>query len=259
MGYSALHARVTAHFSKVVTTNHRWEETRKKEKTLVLQHQSTMPPKRPTKTKAVAPPKPNAVPWDENHPARILLYEELLAGKIDPKMKPKEVYVKYCHTKAFNTWGMQYNDNFGTRLNGLRDIVLEIEKRRDDDAEAFKIYRQLHPRPATDRKGQPFWDGSQAQEMLNIDMNNNKHKTEKPEKLWASKALYQQWSLEVFRGHIHQENDTRKYLHTLHLKAEELAEKKKKSRAALEKSVGRYSKYHFDSSDDGDDSSDDTS
>lgn len=203
-----------------------------------------MPPKRRGKKKAAAPPaKPNPVPWDEHHPARILLYEELRSGNISPTMKPKDVYVKYCHTKAFNTWGMEYNANFGTRFNGLKEIVLESNRRRDEDAADFKMFRELHPRPPVDRRGDPFWDGSQAQERLKRDLDNPEFSNMKPSKLWESRELYQQWSLSVFRGHIHQERDTRKYLYTLRFRADELAEKRKKTRLTLEEKAIRYSKH----------------
>ena len=67
-------------------------------------------------------------------------------------------------------------------------------------------------------------------------------------KLWKEKELYQQWTLDVFRGHVHQERDTHKYLYTLNRKAEELKQAKKEGRAKLDGKVDRYSKYHFDSS-----------
>ena len=217
----------------------------------------TMPPKKRTTKKSKgtkqdqkgAPPaRPNAIPWDEHHPARILLYEAIQKDEISPEMKPKAVYMKYSHTAAFNSWGMEYNANFGVRLNGLRSIVKELKDRKEVDAEDFKTYRELHPRPATDRKGIPFWDGSQAQVLLNIDMDNNLHMELYPEELWKTKELYQQWDKDIFRGHIHQEKDTRKYLHTLHAKAEELAALKKEQREALEVKVTKYSDYHFEDS-----------
>lgn len=215
-----------------------------------------MPPKEGTSRKkkkaAIPPARPAPVPWDEFHPARILLYNAIKNGEIPEDMKPKDVFMKYCHTAAFNTWGMEYNANFGNRLHGLRDIVGLLKERKVEDASHFKAYREIHPRPATDRKGVPFWDGSQAQVMLNIDMDAGKHLTKKPWELWKSRELYKQWDKEVFRGHIHQEKDTRKYLHTLHVKAEELLEAKKNKRVALADKVDKYSKFHFDDSDDSD-------
>ena len=185
----------------------------------------TMPPRRKKKAPKT-PKKPEPQPWDEFHPARKLLYEELANGNIKDSDLPAAVWQKYRHTAAFMTWGMEFNANFGTRLRSLKLIVSEGKKRAVTDAKHFEAYRQVHPRPATDRRGDPFWDGSQAQEMLNVDMNNNKHKTMTPRQLYDSKELYQQWSLEVFRGHIHQESDTRKYLYTLKKTAQELADEK---------------------------------
>ena len=127
----------------------------------------------------------------------------------------------------------------------LKEISAHQVSRKEIDAADFAAYRKLHPRPAVDRKGLPFWDGSQAQVLLNIDLDNNVHKAPgfKPKKLWLSKELYQQWPLDIFRGHIHQEKDTRKYLHTLKLKAKELADMKAEKAELLNKRIKAYEKH----------------
>lgn len=157
--------------------------------------------------------------------------------------EPMDVWVKYRHTAEFNTWGMEYNANFTRRLRDLKEIVEVAQKRREQDAFDYPTFRRLHPRPNVDRHGKPFWDGSQAQIKLNLDMDRNEHKKSKPEDLWKSCSLYQQWSLEVFRGHIHQESDTRKYLYTLKHFAEEKAKKKSKREGTRKKRIEAFDRY----------------
>ena len=50
-----------------------------------------------------------------------------------------------------------------------------------------------------------FWDGSKAQEQLKEDMSNKYHEQLKPKSLWQSRPEYQEFDLQKFRGHIHQE------------------------------------------------------
>ena len=196
-----------------------------------------MPPKT---RKKKGPQKPAPPPWDEHHPARKLLYEEITNGNIKPSDDPQDVWRKYQATTAFNTWGMEYGDPFTRRLRTLREQIEGNETRAEADEEHFKVFRKLHPRPTHNHRAEPLWDGSLAQELLSLDMDRGKHKEMKPRFLRLSRPEYQAWGLDIFRGHIHQESDTRKYLYTLKKKAEELAEEKARKLAVNQKKAEAY-------------------
>ena len=140
-------------------------------------------------------------------------------------------------------WGMALDDTFRTRLRTLKLHVAGGKTRAEKDAKAFELFRKYHPRAATDRRGDPFWDGSEAQQLLNLDIDNNKHKEMTPLQLYQSREEYRQWKLEVFRGHIHQEKDTRKYLHTLKLRAQEKAGERIAAFDRRQKQVERYEEF----------------
>ena len=60
-------------------------------------------------------------------------------------------------------------------------------------------------------RGEPEWVDHEARELLAIDMDNNLHKRMAPRELYMRRLQYQEFSLETFRGHIYQEEHTRKW------------------------------------------------
>ena len=104
-------------------------------------------------------------------------------------------------------------DKFRKRLNDLRDQIRNDRTRAEEDEEAFFIFCKNHPKATVAAKGTyPEWEGSEAQKLLLIDLDNGLHKEKTKEALWKSKAVYQQFPLKVFREHIYQVFRTNKYL-----------------------------------------------
>lgn len=184
-----------------------------------------MPPK---KTKKKAAPKQTAapkkkvaikdLPWNEEHPARLLLYDALVLGDITKDMKPKEVYNKYKNMKEFG--GMACDDEFRRRLLSLRNIVGRDKDRAVDDRKALKIALANHPVPEFNHRGEPQWNGSKAQAMLKEEIDAGNYPLKTPEQIWKSKAEFQKFGLSTLRWKIHQYIRTQKYLQTLKDNAE---------------------------------------
>ena len=66
---------------------------------------------------------------------------------------------------------------------------------------------------AKDVRGRLRWEGSKAQILLDIDIDNDKHlepSTDTPTKLWMSRIEYRLFELEVFRKHLDQAKQARK-------------------------------------------------
>jgi hypothetical protein len=165
------------------------------------------------------------LPW-QDHPVREFLFQKLRSDEIpvDSKMmKPFDVWNKYCDEDIFE--GMVYDGTFTRRLNDLRKAVKEGQSRADMDAALFEIAKANHPVPALNHRGEPQWNGSDAQRLLSVDMDNRKHYDLPQKELWESRPEYLLFHLTTFRDHIHQEHKTRKYLHTLNLRAEEKRKK----------------------------------
>lgn len=96
-------------------------------------------------------------------------------------------------------------DLYTNRIEGLRRGILKMKRWADFDDKAVKNDRLIHPRKEKNVRGQHRWDGSDAQELLKIDIAAGKHKDMDPEDLWKERAAYLRFDLHVFRKHIDQE------------------------------------------------------
>ena len=150
-------------------------------------------------------------------------------------MKPFDVWNKYCDHAAFE--GAVYDGAFTRRLLNLRKQFQEGKSRAENDLEAFLLAKQNHPPPPFNHRGEPQWNGSEAQQMLEIDMQNGKHFELKPSDLWESRAEYQEFHLSTFRDHLHQADRTRKYLETLKLRSKQKEDKAKEKARKKDKAV----------------------
>jgi len=65
------------------------------------------------------------VPWNDDHPAKKLLYKEIKDGAITKEMGPAEVYCNYSDAIEFKMQGMEFGSKFTRRL---RDLRKQIEK-----------------------------------------------------------------------------------------------------------------------------------
>ena len=196
--------------------------------------------------KPKSPQKPSPVPWDEHHPARIMLFEGLERGEICLEDVPSDVWSKYWHTNAFQTWGMAYDSTFTRRLRDVKKIFLAGKTRAEQDQLDFNVFRYHHPRPAENKRGDyPHWDGSQAQQRLKMDLDEGLTQQYTPKELYnlPNRSIYRAWPLEIFRGHIHQEKDTRKYLYTLKHQVAKIAQDKLKELDEVNRKVQEYERH----------------
>ena len=150
------------------------------------------------------------------------MLDKLVGGDIpvEPKeMAPFDVWNECCDDDIFE--GMECDGTFVRRLCNLRMAVKEGKKRADGDAALFDIAKANHPVPKFNHRGEPQWNGSDAQTLLKQDMDDGKHHDMKPKDLWESRPEHMMFQLATFRDHIHQETKSRKCLHTLKFRAEE--------------------------------------
>lgn len=106
------------------------------------------------KTKTKKPPK-----WF-NSPAKLKLYREIVAGDVDEKMKPKQVYQRHEIYQQYKY------ESFRTNLRSLR---IQIKKRQDqadiDARDVAKQYKVLG-KPDKLKNGEPRWNRSAAESAL---------------------------------------------------------------------------------------------
>ena len=173
----------------------------------------------------------DGLPW-QYHPLRKFLLDLLVNDKIPVewrKMGPFDVWNTYCDHNVFK--GMEYDAAFRRRLLALRKQVGEGRDRAAEDLMAFNIAKANYPPPERNHRNEPQWNGSEAQRLLEMDMNNKLHFDLKPHDLWESRQEYQEFHLETFRDHIHSADRTRKYLETLKSR-DELKQRKREEKAA---------------------------
>jgi hypothetical protein len=154
------------------------------------------------------PPQGNGAPppW-RTSPAKKLL-EQLYRDKLSwiHLCLPQQIYETEPLFKQY-PW-----NNFRNNFNRLMDTLDQEEDCVAYDQIAFEKYRRT-PRPLLTKKGEPFWDGHAAQQMLKAfvvtqdERWKNKEIERKmlPAELHATKDEYKVFSLETFRNHYYRE------------------------------------------------------
>jgi hypothetical protein len=148
-------------------------------------------------------------PWGKSEAKRLLLYD-LRHGVIpldSSSMAPRDAYLQ---RPEFCVTGYK---NFPSRLRSAREQTKLKNSRCVSDSAAFAHDRRIYPKPATNHRGEPRWEGSETERLLREDMDNFKHKTLKPKLLYKSRKEYhEKYPLPIFREHIYQEEKRRKFL-----------------------------------------------
>jgi len=119
-------------------------------------------------------------------------------------MGPQEVYIQWPEFAE-----VEY-ERFRDRLRDLRRAVSLKNNRSASDSAALAHDRLIHPVAAHNHRGEPRWEGSEAQRLLKVDMDNDMHKLMVPEALHHTRQVYMDYPLVVFRKHIEQEERARK-------------------------------------------------
>jgi hypothetical protein len=160
--------------------------------------------------------------WAKSDAKRIL-EAELKKGTIPldaSDMAPDVVYLQHPEFATF-----QY-EKFRDNLNKLRKKIKGKKTRSELDSLALQRDRKSHPKPEKNNRGEPRWEGSEAERLLKLDVDNGKHNAMTPRNLHKSRKEYQDYALDVFRKHIHQEVKTRKFIKQRKDRAEKKKNKK---------------------------------
>ncbi|CAB9507153.1 hypothetical protein SEMRO_295_G110320.1 [Seminavis robusta] len=124
-------------------------------------------------------------------------------------MKAKDVFEHYQDEAAFEKVPWK---NFSDRLKRLRNKVVDKNNRSKRDADALVHDRKIYPTQTHNEQGQLRWHGSEAEKLLEKDVDEEKHISMTKIELYNSRLEYQHFNLRVFRGHVYQELKKRKFL-----------------------------------------------
>jgi len=154
------------------------------------------------------PPKKKKKEEDawEHSEGKKLLEQDLRSGAIplDPKQMPPRVAFDLRPEFAFPNLedGKRL---FASRLAAARKKIKHKNESAALQSAALKADRQIHPKPTHNHRGEPRWEGSAAEGHLKVDIAANKQNEMAPKELHKLRPEYSAYPLEVFRGHIYQE------------------------------------------------------
>jgi hypothetical protein len=146
---------------------------------------------------------------------RRLLYKDLMDGTVPPNMDAQTVFFMREEYAEYDP------DKFAGRLKALRDAILASNTRAGDDFEALRTYKEMHKEKVSffSHYGYAEFQGSEAQRLLQKDIEDGLHESMGKKDLYASRPEYfNEYPLNVFRDRIYQEIRTAKYLHTCKVK-----------------------------------------
>jgi len=145
--------------------------------------------------------------WD-NSKGRKLLCEDLKHKRIPLDVNQMSWEEAFCQRPEFADFdGARL---FEGRLETARKFVSHQTEKGASEAAALALDRLIYPEPATNSRGEPRWEGSNAEKLLNKDIDDKKHEQMKPKQMQASRVEHQAHPLDVFRGKIRQRVKTLK-------------------------------------------------
>jgi hypothetical protein len=108
---------------------------------------------------------------------------------------------------------MRFKGHYGSNPIVYAQIWEDLKIAEALDSAALAHDRRIHPKAANNHRGEPRWEGSDAERLLRQDMDEGKHKTMKPQLLYNMRnEYYENYPLKIFREHIYQEEKRRKFL-----------------------------------------------
>lgn len=148
-------------------------------------------------------PEAKAVPWQHSE-AKKVLTSDILDGSASSDMSWRQVFAMREDLYT------PYKKNFATNLRNLRKSLKSLQERADEDRAAVVHDLALFPRSSVNPRGEPRFDGSEAQRLLKQDVaNEDEGEGLKPMAFWLSRDEYQVFRLVVFRDHLYQERNQR--------------------------------------------------
>ena len=153
------------------------------------------------------PPKPPA--WNKKNPVWRLMWKDCVDDILPDGMTPKEL--KHAWEEGRNEYQAMKYSLFKSRFNSMHEQVMEAKDRAATDAFDLFLNQQKRPLPTHNHRGEPEWVDHEAKLLLEIDMDLGEHLKMTKQELWLSRLQYQDFLLSTFRGHVYQEEHTRKW------------------------------------------------
>ena len=154
---------------------------------------------------AKEPKEPKKEPWSEKNPIRQQMKMDVAKNRITDDMTLEQAQALRA------MYGSMKAEVFKSCLEGMKQIVAKAKERAASDHAAYLHDRQIRPKPACEKNGEPSWDGHEAKKLLAVDLEDDKLKKLSPKELWETRSQYKEFTLKTFRGHIYQAQHTEKF------------------------------------------------
>jgi len=143
---------------------------------------------------------PKPTPWQHSE-AKQILKKDIVEGRVTDEMDPEEVFE--MHGGLYHEYEFK---NFKTNLGDLKEALKKQFGKAVSDHLALWNDITHRPRngPTDSTRPCPRWEGSEAERLLKLDMEEGLHEQMRPSDLFFSRPEYAPWPLEVFRDHIYQ-------------------------------------------------------
>lgn len=156
-------------------------------------------------------------PW-RNSKAQRLLQDLMMSGELrcdeGARLAPLEVWNTYCRPRQEFS-GFLYS-KFPARLRAMQKRHVTNGGRAAEEAALLAHHKQHFPVSTHNHRGEPRWNGSDAERLLKLDVSAKEHELMCPQLLHGTRVEYQAYPLEVFRKHIHQEVRSQKLKQQYH-------------------------------------------
>jgi hypothetical protein len=138
--------------------------------------------------------------------AKEALRKAIYAGTVTVNMSLDDIFASIPEVGATD------RKKFASRIRALRKQIQAETGAVASDEAAHAHDRVLRPTPTHNYRGEPRWEGSEAQRLLKLDVAAGKHLSIKPSQFHASRVEYtQHYSVKTIREHIYQEQKYVKY------------------------------------------------
>lgn len=168
-----------------------------------------------SRTKKKTPAAINGACWMSSD-AKQLIAQDMIDGFVPRTEKLTKELVDQIYDQLYK--GHEYFKNFPydserylARMQSIQVTLTTWIQSAKKDAVSLRKDREKYPAPTHNIRGEPRWNGSEAQRLLKIDMDNGEHeKVSAPRFLWETRDEYKEFSKKAFRKHIDQAKQSRK-------------------------------------------------
>jgi hypothetical protein len=135
--------------------------------------------------------------WQHSN-AKKALNDDIIKKKVTDGMTALEVYNSRLDCQAYSF------AKFEEYLTNLRAAIQKKQGYADRDAAALAHNLPLRPERKT-----LHWGGSNAQKLLQEDIDSGLHTSKTPRELWGTRSEYQEFDAKKFQKHLNQERNAK--------------------------------------------------